>query len=45
VSPNAADLNGQYFSDCNIARPRADANDPALAARLWELSEKIASSV
>jgi WW domain-containing oxidoreductase len=43
VNPTAADVNGQYFSDCNIARPRAEADDPALAARLWELSEKIAS--
>jgi WW domain-containing oxidoreductase len=45
VNPKAADVNGQYFSDCNIARPRAEADDPALAARLWELSEKIAASV
>ena len=36
---------GPYFSDCNIAKPRADADDPALAARLWELSETIAGSV
>jgi WW domain-containing oxidoreductase len=45
VNPQAADVNGQYFSDCNIAKPRADASDPALAARLWQLSEQIAGSV
>jgi WW domain-containing oxidoreductase len=45
VNPKAADVNGQYFSDCNIAMPRAEADDPVLAARLWELSEKIAAGV
>jgi WW domain-containing oxidoreductase len=45
ASPAAADLSGQYFSDCNIAKPRADAEDAALAARLWEVSEKIAAGV
>jgi len=45
VNPNAANFNGEYFSDCNVARPRAEADDPALAARLWQLSEKIAGSV
>jgi len=45
ASPSVEGLSGQYFSDCNIARPRADADDPALAARLWELSETIAGSV
>jgi len=45
VSPNAARFNGEYFSDCNVARPRAEADDPALAARLWQLSEHIAAGV
>jgi len=45
VHPNAKNLSGEYVSDCNVARPRADANDPALAARLWTLSETIAASV
>jgi WW domain-containing oxidoreductase len=45
VNPKAEGVSGEYFSDCNIARPRADADDPALAARLWELSETIAASV
>jgi WW domain-containing oxidoreductase len=45
ASPLVEGLSGQYFSDCNVARPRADADDPALAARLWRLSETIAGSV
>ena len=45
ASPLVEGLSGQYFSDCNIAKPRADTDDPALAARLWELSETIAGSV
>ena len=45
ASPLVEGVSGQYFSDCNIAKPRADADDPALAARLWELSETIAGSV
>jgi NAD(P)-dependent dehydrogenase (short-subunit alcohol dehydrogenase family) len=45
ASPLVEGLSGQYFSDCNIARPRADADDPAPAARLWKLSETIAASV
>ena len=45
TSPSLEGVSGRYFSDCNIAKPRADADDPALAARLWELSETIAASV
>ena len=45
TSPSLEGVSGQYFSDCNIAKPRADADDPALAARLWALSETIAGSV
>jgi WW domain-containing oxidoreductase len=45
VNPNAASCNGQYFADCNVAQPRAEAEDAALASRLWELSEHIAASV
>jgi NAD(P)-dependent dehydrogenase (short-subunit alcohol dehydrogenase family) len=45
VNPSVQAISGEYFSDCNIARPRADADDPALAARLWRLSEQIAASL
>jgi NAD(P)-dependent dehydrogenase (short-subunit alcohol dehydrogenase family) len=37
----AAGLSGEYFSDCNVAKPRHDAEDPALATRLWETTEQI----
>jgi NAD(P)-dependent dehydrogenase (short-subunit alcohol dehydrogenase family) len=39
--PTLAGVSGQYFANCNIARPRADAEDTELAARLWEASERI----
>ena len=45
VHPAAAALSGSYLADCNVARPRADAEDPALARRLWEVSEQSAASV
>ncbi len=41
VHPAAANISGAYLADCNVARPRADADDPALARRLWEVSESI----
>jgi NAD(P)-dependent dehydrogenase (short-subunit alcohol dehydrogenase family) len=34
--------NGEYFSDCNIARPSKLARDQKLAERLWKVSEQIA---
>ena len=45
VSPGAAGISGQYLSHCNVATPRADAEDPALAKRLWEESEKIVAGL
>jgi len=41
VHPRAAGLSGAYLADCHVARPRADAEDPALARHLWEVSERI----
>lgn len=43
--PAAASISGAYFADCNVAKPRADANDPALATKLWEVSEKIVAGL
>jgi WW domain-containing oxidoreductase len=43
--PELAVVSGEYFADCNIASPRADANDPALAKRLWERSEEIVAEL
>lgn len=41
--PSLDGVSGEYFADCNVAKPRADANDPALARRLWQVSEQIAA--
>ena len=40
-----ATVSGEYFADCNIAKPRADAEDPSLAKRLWDMSETIATAL
>ena len=45
VHPAAATISGKYFADCNVASSRADGDDPALAKRLWEVSEAIAARV
>jgi NAD(P)-dependent dehydrogenase (short-subunit alcohol dehydrogenase family) len=45
ANPKAAAISGEYFADCNVAIPRADANDAALAERLWQESERIAARV
>ncbi|HSK10546.1 MAG TPA: SDR family NAD(P)-dependent oxidoreductase [Vicinamibacterales bacterium] len=45
VHPAAAGLSGQYFADVNVARPSRHAEDPALAARLWKVSEQIVASL
>ena len=45
TSPALATVSGKYFADCNIAAPRADAEDPAIAKNLWKTSEQIARAV
>jgi WW domain-containing oxidoreductase len=39
--PELAGVSGEYFIDCNIAKPRSYARDAALAERLWQESERI----
>jgi NAD(P)-dependent dehydrogenase (short-subunit alcohol dehydrogenase family) len=39
--PDAATVSGQYYADCNPARPSSQAEDQSLAARLWEVSKAI----
>jgi len=39
--PTLASVSGEYFSDCNIAKPTSLALDAALAERLWQESERI----
>jgi len=45
VNPQAAGISGAYFADCDVRQPRADANDPALARRLWDVSEQIVAGL
>ena len=41
TSPLLATVSGYYFSDCNPVVPTQQMQDPALAARLWEVSEEL----
>jgi hypothetical protein len=43
--PTLASVSGRYFADCNLATPRADADDEALARKLWETSERIVAKL
>jgi WW domain-containing oxidoreductase len=45
TSPTLANVSGRYFADCNVATPRPDANDDALAKKLWDVSEKIVAEL
>jgi WW domain-containing oxidoreductase len=45
VSPKAVPLAGNYLADSNVQKPRADAEDAALATRLWAESEKIVQAL
>ena len=39
--PSLANVTGLYFVDCNPADPSPMQKDPALAARLWQVSEEL----
>jgi NAD(P)-dependent dehydrogenase (short-subunit alcohol dehydrogenase family) len=41
-SPDVADVTGEYFYQCKIAKPTREAQNDADAKRLWEMSEQIA---
>lgn len=43
--PSLAEVSGQYFADCNVAKSRADADDAELAKKLWDVSEKIVAGL
>ena len=45
VHPGAGNVNGEYFADVNIAKPRSDADDAAMAKRLWQVSEAIVAKL
>jgi len=40
-SPALAGVTGQYFADCNPAEQSDYQKDPAMAAKLWQVSEEI----
>ena len=41
LSPEVADVNGEYFGDRRIISAPAQADDPAANARLWEISARL----
>jgi NAD(P)-dependent dehydrogenase (short-subunit alcohol dehydrogenase family) len=43
--PSVANVSGEYFASCNVAKPSARADDRALAKQLWEVSEQIVSDL
>lgn len=43
--PALAATTGEYFEDCNSARPSDHALDPELATRLWAVSEEIVAGL
>ena len=45
VSPKALSLAGNYLADSNVKKSRADAEDVALATRLWTESKKIVQAL
>ncbi len=45
ANPGAAGITGEYWSDCNVAKCRADAREPELAKKLWARSEEIVASL
>jgi NAD(P)-dependent dehydrogenase (short-subunit alcohol dehydrogenase family) len=45
TNPSVAGVTGQYFSHCQRAEPEPIANDAALAARLWQESERIVAGL
>ncbi|MBW2719748.1 MAG: oxidoreductase, partial [Deltaproteobacteria bacterium] len=45
VHPNVGGVAGKYFSDCNVGKSSSRGRDEEMAAKLWEVSEKIAAEV
>ena len=43
--PELAGVTGKFFANCNVATPRADADDPELARKLWQVSEEIVAKL
>ena len=45
ANPKAAEISGEYFSDCNLAKTSKQGQDGELAQKLWEASEKIVAGL
>ena len=45
ASPAVEGITGQYWSDCQVAKGSSHLDDDQMAARLWEVSEAIASGI
>jgi WW domain-containing oxidoreductase len=45
ASPLVAGLTGRYWDNCQIAQPSVHFEDPAMAARLWQVTEEILATV
>ncbi len=45
VHPDAAQLNGRFLVNCNVAQPAAHGRDEQMAERLWQVSDKIVASL
>lgn len=43
--PAMAGVSGKYLADCNISRPGRHGRDPAMAEKLWDVSERIVAEV
>ncbi len=45
VHPSMAGVRGKYLSDCNESRAGRHGRDPEMAAKLWDVSERIVNEV
>ncbi|MDH3200488.1 MAG: SDR family oxidoreductase [Myxococcales bacterium] len=43
--PGMQGVSGKYLADCNESRPGRHGRDPAMAEKLWEVSERIVAEV
>lgn len=43
--PSVAQLRGEYFADCNVARSSRHGRDAAMADRLWAVTEEIVAKL
>jgi NAD(P)-dependent dehydrogenase (short-subunit alcohol dehydrogenase family) len=45
TQPGLASISGSYLASCNVAKPRKDTEDPAIAAKLWAKTEEIVAAL